>query len=68
MQVVLDYPCKTSNIANSAEDWQMDVGPLLMPQPEPTDGPDVLTEGLLIDKLSLGYLVYNKLDCAPPLY
>ena len=27
LQVVLDYPCKTSNIANSAAEWQMDVGP-----------------------------------------
>lgn len=60
-RVVLDYPIKTSNVANADESWQMDVGPLLMPLPEPD--PNHRPE-LLVSRLSLGYLVYNKLDYA----
>jgi hypothetical protein len=60
--VCLDYPVKTSNIANSEELWQMDCGPLLMPRPSGAD-----TEpraDVLGDCLSLGYLVFNRLDYA----
>ena len=59
--VVLDYPVKTSNVGNADESWQMDVGPLLLPlpQPDPEHRPE-----LLVSQLSLGYLVYNRLDYA----
>lgn len=60
-RVVLDYPIRTSNVGNADESWQMDVGPLLMPLPQPD--PDHRPE-LLVSQLSLGYLVYNKLDYA----
>lgn len=56
-RVVLDYPIKTSNTGNADESWQMDVGPLLMPLPVPHA--EQRAE-LPIDRLSLGYLVYNR--------
>lgn len=59
--VVLDYPIKTSNIGNSDEMWQMDVGPLLLPLPKPD--PEQ-RDDLPVSRLSLGYLVYNRLDYA----
>lgn len=60
-RICLDYPVKTSNIANSEEQWQMDCGPLLMPRPVPASGQRM---DILGDCLSLGYLVYNRLDYA----
>ncbi|MBT3274639.1 MAG: hypothetical protein HN368_15890 [Spirochaetales bacterium] len=56
-KVVLDYPIKTGNAGNSEDTWQVDAGPILMPTPEAT-GP------LPVERLDIGFMVYNRWDYA----
>ena len=56
-KVVLDYPIKTGNASNSDDAWQVDAGPILMPTPE-------ATASLPVERLDIGFMVYNRWDYA----
>ena len=56
-KVILDYPIKTGNAGNSAETWQVDAGPIVMP------APGAIGE-LPVERLDIGYMVYNRRDYA----
>jgi hypothetical protein len=65
-QVRLDYPIKVCNIAHQQKRWQIDTGPIVMPDP-------ALRSDLTVGRLNLAYLVYNDwgwaevaLRCATP--
>lgn len=55
--VTLEYPAKTVNVAHGREAWQVDAGPVLIPDlndPHP----------LLAGRFRLAYLVFNRWDYA----
>ena len=51
-QIELEYPVKTCNIANAHEGWQIDTGPVIMPDPASTAQP-------AIERMTMAFLVYN---------
>jgi hypothetical protein len=56
-QVVMDYPVKICNIAHGRERWQIDTGPVLLP--------DFSAKSpLAIGRLRSGYIVFNSWDWA----
>jgi hypothetical protein len=51
-RVVLEYPAKVVNVRHDRPDWQVDTGPILLP--------DFGVESdLLVGKLGLAYIVFN---------
>jgi hypothetical protein len=56
--VTLDYPATTVNIANDREAWQVDAGPVLLPTRTAAG------DGLAVDAMEPGYLVFNRPDWA----
>jgi hypothetical protein len=59
-KITLRYPAKTVNVAHGQEAWQVDAGPLLMPDPRASLG----AGGLLCGAFHIAYLVFNRLDRA----
>lgn len=53
--VTLDYPIAVCNIAHAQEAWQVDTGPVLLPDPEQRSV-------RAIETLTTGYLLYNRED------
>ena len=58
-RVTLDYPVTTCNVRHDPPAWQVDAGPLLIPDGS-LSGPDELQ----INRLELAYMVYNHFDYA----
>jgi hypothetical protein len=58
--VILDYPITTCNVRHDREDWQIDAGPILMPA-KPAEAGDT---GLLVSRLDMAFIVYNRWDYA----
>jgi hypothetical protein len=58
--VVLEYPAKTLNVAHGSPAWQVDAGPILVPDLRaPRQVPD-----LLAGRFDVAYLVFNSWDRA----
>lgn len=55
--VIMDYPCKTVNVAHDKPAWQVDAGPVLMPA---VSGPVTLE----VERLDQAFIVYNRFDYA----
>ena len=51
--VVLDYPVDVCNIPHDHEGWQVDTGPIVMPDPD-------LSGSLPVARLNLDFIVYNS--------
>lgn len=58
-RVTLDYPVTTCNVRHDPPGWQVDAGPLLIPD-RSLSGSDELE----INRLELAYMVYNRFDYA----
>src|SRR5439155_10727368 len=56
--ITLSYPAKTVNVAHAQEAWQVDAGPILVPDPRAP----LAAGGLLCGAFHLAYLVFNRLD------
>jgi hypothetical protein len=50
--VVLEYPAKIVNVQHDRPNWQIDTGPILVPD-------FAATAELLADRLELAYIVFN---------
>jgi hypothetical protein len=59
--VVLDYPVKILNVAIDRPVWQVDTGPILVPDLQPGG---VGAEGPLAGRFTLAFLVFNRWDRA----
>lgn len=57
-RVQLDYPVEVFNVPHSHEGWQVDTGPLLIPDP------DLAGEDLWVARLGTAYTVFNRWDRA----
>ena len=56
--IQLDYPVKCCNWAHDHGGWQVDTGPVLMPDPDAEMG------DLPVSRLNAAYIVYNSADWA----
>ena len=57
VEATLEYPVKTMNVIRGPERFQVDTGPMLVPDFEATDGHQ-------IQRLDVAYVVYNGFDKA----
>ena len=57
VRAVLDYPVKTMNVARHPDRWQVDTGPLLVPD-------FASSAARPIERLEVAHVVYNRLDRA----
>jgi hypothetical protein len=60
VEVVLEYPANTVNVAHDKEAWQVDAGPIILPLPVSKKD----AKGLDVTRLDTGYLVYNRWNYA----
>ena len=62
--VVLDYPCKTVNVAHGRTAWQVDAGPVLVPRltPSPVAAGTTEAEVLFVARLGPAFAVFNRWD------
>ena len=58
--VALEYPAKTMNVAHDRPAWQVDAGPLIVPDLSRPLAPDEP----LVGRFDLAYLVFNRWDYA----
>ncbi|HUV08255.1 MAG TPA: hypothetical protein VMX75_11030 [Spirochaetia bacterium] len=65
MRYRLDYPVVVCNVPHDQEGWQIDTGPMLVPDPGLSGPPDPdFSSPLPITCLNLGYIVFNSVDWA----
>lgn len=57
MQVALEYPAKIVNVQHDRPNWQIDTGPIMVPD-------FGVTTALFVDRLELAYIVFNSWDWA----
>jgi len=56
-RVVMDYPVKVCNVSHTEQRWQIDTGPVLLPDPRARGG-------LAVQRMRVGYIVFNSWDWA----